>query len=79
MNWAYLIAKTAHKKLVSTFFNVYLKLCFDKFVIDGANCSKTGTNFPKNKAVTGKTPLFVIGPFCSRHSIYLNIGFRQSR
>ena len=29
----------------------------------------------KNKVVTGKTPLFVIGPFCSRHSICLNIGF----
>ena len=37
--------------------------------------SKTGTNFPKNKVVTGKTPLFVIGPFGSRHSIFLNIGF----
>ena len=37
--------------------------------------SKTETNFPKNKAVTGKTSLFVIGSFCSRHSIYLNIGF----
>ena len=32
----------------------------------------------KNKVVTGKTPLFVIGPFCSRHSICLNIGFWQS-
>ena len=29
----------------------------------------------KNKAVTGKTPLFVKGQFCSRHSICLNIGF----
>ena len=34
--------------------------------------------FQKNKVVTGKTPLFVIGPFCSRHSICLNIGFWQS-
>ena len=34
--------------------------------------------FQKNKAVTGKTPLFVVGPFCSRHSICLNIGFWQS-
>ena len=34
--------------------------------------------FQKNKVVTGKTPLFVIGPFCSRHSIYLNISFWQS-
>ena len=32
--------------------------------------SKTGTN-----VVTGKTPLFVIGPFCSGHFICLNIGF----
>ena len=31
--------------------------------------------FQKNKLVTGKTPLFVIDPFCSRHSICLNIGF----
>ena len=29
----------------------------------------------KNKIVTGKTPSFVIGPFCSRHTICLNIGF----
>ena len=29
--------------------------------------AKTETNFPK-KGFTGKTPLFVIGLFCSRHS-----------
>ena len=29
----------------------------------------------KNKVVTGETPLFVIGPFCSCHTICLNIGF----
>ena len=34
--------------------------------------------FQKNKVVTAKTPLFVIGQFCSRHSIRLNIGFWQS-
>ena len=35
--------------------------------------SKTGKNFfKKNKVVTGKTPLFVIGPFCSRRSVCLN-------
>ena len=28
--------------------------------------------FQKNKVVTGKTPLFVRGPFCSRNSICLN-------
>ena len=31
--------------------------------------------FQKNKAVIGKTPLFVIGQFCSSHSICLNISF----
>ena len=31
--------------------------------------------FQKDKAVTGKTPVFVIGQFCSRHSIFLNTGF----
>ena len=36
---------------------------------------KLKQTFQKNEAVTGKTPLFVIGPFCSRHSICLNIGF----
>ena len=36
---------------------------------------KLGEIFQKNKVVTGKTPLFVMGPFCSRHSICLNIGF----
>ena len=30
--------------------------------------------FQKDKVVTGKTPLFVIGPFCSPHSICFNIG-----
>ena len=29
--------------------------------------------FQKSKLVTGKTPLFVIGPFCSRHSIVLTL------
>ena len=32
-------------------------------------------NFQKNQVVTGKTPTFVIGPFCTHHSICLNIGF----
>ena len=27
------------------------------------------------RIVTGKTPFFVIGPFCTHHSICLNIGF----
>ena len=31
--------------------------------------------FQKNKVVTGRTPLFLIGPFCSRRFICRNIGF----
>ena len=31
--------------------------------------------FQKSKLVTGKTPLSVTGPFCSRHSGCINIGF----
>ena len=31
-------------------------------------------NFQK-KVVTGKTPFFEIGPFCTPHSIFPNIGF----
>ena len=34
--------------------------------------------FQKSKTVTGKTPLFLFGQFCSRHSLCLNIGFWQS-
>ena len=30
----------------------------------------------KDKVVTGKTPFFVIGPFCGHHCICLNIGCR---
>ena len=41
--------------------------------------AKTETKFSKkNKVVTGKNPLFMVGPFCIRHSICLNIGFLQS-
>ena len=36
---------------------------------------KLKQNFQKNKVVTGKTPFSVISPFCSYHSICLNIGF----
>ena len=36
---------------------------------------KLTQNFQENKVVTGKTPFFVIGPFCSHHSICLNIDF----
>ena len=38
---------------------------------------KLKQNFQKNEAVTGKTPFFVIGPFCTPHSIWLNIAFWQ--
>ena len=31
--------------------------------------------FSKKKVVTGKTPFFAIGLFCTAHSICLNIGF----
>ena len=31
--------------------------------------------FEKDEVVTGTTPFFVIGPFCTNHSICLNIGF----
>ena len=31
-------------------------------------------NFQKNKAVSGKIPFFVIDPFCTPHSVCLNIG-----
>ena len=37
---------------------------------------KLKQNFQKNKLLTGKTPFFVIEPFCSHHFICLNIGFR---
>ena len=36
---------------------------------------KLKQNLQKNKVVTGKTPFFVIGPFCTHRSICLNIGF----
>ena len=29
--------------------------------------------FQKNKVVTGKTPFFVIGPFCTCHSFVLTL------
>ena len=36
---------------------------------------KLKQNFQKRKVVTGKTQFFVIGQFCTCHSICLNIGF----
>ena len=40
---------------------------------------KLKQNFQKNTVVPGKTLFFVIGPFCTHHSIYLNIGFWYGR
>ena len=39
------------------------------------NVLKLKQNFRKTKVVTGKTPFFEESPFCTPHSIYLNIGF----
>ena len=36
---------------------------------------KLKQNFRKSKLVTGKTPFFVIDPFYTLNSIFLNIGF----
>ena len=36
---------------------------------------KLKQNFQKNKVVTGETLFFVIVPFCTNHSICLNIDF----
>ena len=35
----------------------------------------TETKSSKNKVVTSKIPFFVIGPYCTHHSICLNIDF----
>ena len=32
-------------------------------------------NFQKNKVVSGETPLYIIGTFCTPHFIILNIDF----
>ena len=36
---------------------------------------KLKLNLPKNEAVSGKNPIFMIDPFCTRHSICLKIGY----
>ena len=36
---------------------------------------KLKQNVQESKVVTGKTPFFLIGPFCTNHSICLSIGF----
>ena len=42
-----------------------------KFILD----SYTQIKFLKNEVVGGKRPFFVMGPFCTPHSVCLNIGF----
>ena len=37
--------------------------------------SYTQIKLSKNEAVNGKSPFFVIGTFCTPHSICLNISF----
>ena len=37
--------------------------------------NKAEKKIQKNKVVPGKTPFFVIDPFCTHYSICLNIGF----
>ena len=39
---------------------------------------KLKQNFRNKWSSYGKTPFFAIDPFCTPHSIYLNIGFWQS-
>ena len=53
----------------------------DVWVVGISNqlCIKSSKqNFQKNKALAGKTPFFMIGSFCTLHSICRNIGFWQS-
>ena len=38
---------------------------------------KLKQNFQKNKVVTGETTFYVIGPFCTNHSICLNDTHRE--
>ena len=40
--------------------------------------SHTQVSFQKDKRVSGKSPFFVIDPFCTPHSICLNIGFSEA-
>ena len=37
--------------------------------------SYTQNKFQKNKVASGKTLFFLIGPFCTSHSICLKLGF----
>ena len=49
----------------------YIKSTFFKEVL------KLKQNFQKNNVVTDKTLFFVKSRFCTHHSIYLNISFRN--
>ena len=57
--------------------SIYKKQEFAICVVDSSNqlfirVLKLKQNFQKYKVVTGKTLLFVIGPFCTYHSVCLN-------
>ena len=54
----------------STNMDIWVVGISSQFFLRG---SETETNFQKNKVVTGKTPFFAIGPFCTHHSIWLLI------
>ena len=45
--------------------NIWVVAKLNQLSING---SYTATKSSKNRAVTGKTPSFVIGPFCTSHS-----------
>ena len=49
----------------------------DIWLINTSNQLSVGDSYSetKKKVVAGKTPFFVIGPFCTSHSICLKIGF----
>ena len=53
----------------------YLGRWYIKLTLFNEEVLKLKQIFQKNKVITDKTPLFVIGPFCSRHSVCLSIGF----
>ena len=52
--------------------NIWILSILNQLFVRG---SYTEIKFSKNKVVSGKTPHFVIGPFCIPHSICLNIDF----
>ena len=65
--------KSAHKK----YEYVYLGSgTLNQLFIKGSYTQTLNLNFQKKLSkVSGKSLFFVIGPFCTPHSICLNIGF----